>query len=665
MTILDWSLIVLPWVLIVAASVLVRQYVKGVADFLAAGRAAGRYLVCVAEGAAGMGLITVVAMFEQYYKAGTAILWWGNIAIPVSMFLALSGFIIYRFRETRAFTLAQFFELRYSRKFRVFAGLLTFLSGIINYGIFPGVSAKFFVYYLDLPETVMLGGFGVPTFAILMAGFLGLALFFVLIGGQLQILVTDCIAGTLGGLMMVIIAFVVLSYFSFDQMFVAVTNVPADQSLINPFKTSGVKDFNIWFALIGMMGLIYTHMAWQGNQGFNCAAANPHEAKMGRVLANWRGYAMGLMLTLLSLCAYTVLHHPDFVARATAITAGLARIENPQVQEQMRVPLALAAVLPVGIKGLFASLMLLMMVNVDKSYLHSWGSIFIQDVIMPFRKKALTPEQHLRVLRWAIAGVAVFGFCFSLVFRQTDYILMFFAVTGAIYLGGAGSVIIGGLYWKRGTTAAAWASMIVGSTLAVGGLILQNRIENFPINGQVLFFLAMVASMVTYVVVSLCTCRVPFDLDRMLHRTPGKGVLGAERIPSGPFWWVKKMLGYDAEFTRGDKVISGAVFGWNMFMFCVFIVVTAWNLVSVWPDRWWWNYNVANIVISLTIATVTVVWFSWGGLRDLVRLFRQLAATRDNPLDDGSVVGHRNADEVNTVKIPPRGAQASALEKVK
>ena len=41
MTILDWSLIGLPWVLIVAASVFTRRYVKGVADFLAAGRAAG------------------------------------------------------------------------------------------------------------------------------------------------------------------------------------------------------------------------------------------------------------------------------------------------------------------------------------------------------------------------------------------------------------------------------------------------------------------------------------------------------------------------------------------------------------------------------------------------------------------------------------------------
>ena len=47
--------------------------------------------------------------------------------------------------------------------------------------------------------------------------------------------------------------------------------------------------------------------------------------------------------------------------------------------------------------------------------------------------------------------MTIFAFCWSLLFPQTTYIYMYFALTGAIFLGGAGSVIIGGLYWKRGT----------------------------------------------------------------------------------------------------------------------------------------------------------------------------------------------------------------------
>src|SRR6266850_1173709 len=52
-----------------------------------------------------------------------------------------------------AMALAQFFEMRYSRNFRVFAGLVAFLAGIINFGIYPSVGARFFMAICGLPES--------------------------------------------------------------------------------------------------------------------------------------------------------------------------------------------------------------------------------------------------------------------------------------------------------------------------------------------------------------------------------------------------------------------------------------------------------------------------------------------------------------------------------
>jgi len=40
-------------------------------------------------------------------------------------------------------TLAQFFEVRYSKAFRLFTGGLAFLAGIANFGIIPAVGARF------------------------------------------------------------------------------------------------------------------------------------------------------------------------------------------------------------------------------------------------------------------------------------------------------------------------------------------------------------------------------------------------------------------------------------------------------------------------------------------------------------------------------------------
>src|SRR5690606_34668097 len=157
-------------------------------------------------------------------------------------------------------------------------------------------------------------------------------------------------------------------------------------------------------------------------------------------------------------------HHPAFAGLAETVSGQLTAIGDEQTRKQMTVPIVVSHILPVGMMGLFAAVIVAAAVSTDDTYLHSWGSIFIQDVVMPFRKRRLEPKPHLGLLRLAMLGVAVFAFMFSLLFPLQAYILMFFQIPGAIYLGGAGAVIIGGLYWSKGTTAGAWAAMITGST---------------------------------------------------------------------------------------------------------------------------------------------------------------------------------------------------------
>ena len=170
---IDWVIMALPMMIVCFIAYKTNQHMKGVSDFLSAGRVAGRYLVCTAAGMASMGVISVVASFERTYKAGFAVTWWGQLGFPVGLFMTLTGFATYRYRETRAMTLAQFFEMRYSRKFRIYAGILGASAGIINYGIFPAVGGRFFVYFCGLPETFSVFGLTIPTFALVMAIFLG------------------------------------------------------------------------------------------------------------------------------------------------------------------------------------------------------------------------------------------------------------------------------------------------------------------------------------------------------------------------------------------------------------------------------------------------------------------------------------------------------------
>ena len=128
---------------------------KSVTDFLSAGRTAGRYLIAVSSGIAGLGAISVVMFLEMGYVAGFSLAWWGLSQGIIILMLTMSGWVIYRFRSTRCLTLAQFFEKRYSRKFRIFTGIVAFTAGIINFGIFPAVGAQFFISYCGLPESFL------------------------------------------------------------------------------------------------------------------------------------------------------------------------------------------------------------------------------------------------------------------------------------------------------------------------------------------------------------------------------------------------------------------------------------------------------------------------------------------------------------------------------
>jgi SSS family solute:Na+ symporter len=425
--------------------------------------------------------------------------------------------------------------------------------------------------------------------------------------------------------------------FRWDQIVAALANHPPGHSMLNPFDSLHLRDFNIWFVLLGIFTSCYAYGSWQGGHAFKSSAASPHEAKMANILGNWRNYARGLMFVLLALCAYTFMHHADFAAGAQQVTERLSGIEGPALQTQMRVPVALAHLLPTGVRGILAAILLFAMLACDSSYLHSWGSIFVQDVLLPLRKKALEPAAHLRLLRWAIAGVAVFIFLFSLFFKQTDYILMFFAITGAIY-SGAGAVIVGGLYWRKGTTAAAWVSLLTGSTLAVTGLVIRRLNPDFPINGVWMQFIAQLAAITTYVVVSLLTHRRDYDLDKLLHR----GAYAVEgntttAVPPQKITW-GRLAGFDAEFTRGDKWIAGGLFAWTMFWLGVFFVGLIWNFAHPWPTAWWANYWwVVGVLVPFVVGLLTTFWFTFGGLRDLRRFFIKLATVRRDARDDGRV----------------------------
>ena len=663
MQLLDWILLALPLGIVVGIATYTQRYMKSVADFMSGGRLAGPYLLAVASGEMQAGAVVFVAMFEMISRSGFTISWWNMIGGPIGIIVAISGFVFYRFRETRAMTLAQFFELRYSKRFRVFTGILGFVAGIVNFGIIPAVGSRFMVYFLGLPPALHFFGGELPTYIPLMGAFLGITLFMTLTGGFLTVMITDCVEGMLSQVFYLVIIVALLSMFSWTEINSVLVERPPGRSLMNPFDSMGLRDFNLWYVLMGAFLGIYGTGAWQNASAYKSAAITPHASVMANILGRWRESGKGAVVTLLAICAVTFLNHPDFSAQASAAHAETLAITSTQIRSQMEVPIALSHFLPMGVKGILCAIMLMGIFGGDSTHLHSWGGIFVQDVLVPLRRKPFSPRQHIRVLRLCIVGVAVFAFLFGTFFQQTEYVFMWWSVTTAIYVGGAGACIIGGLYWKKGTTSGAWAALVTGSLLSAGGILIRQVYgDSFPMNGIQISMAATLIAIAVYVAVSLLTCREDFNLDRMLHRgkyaetaaTPGE--MAAPVSPGG--WKLRwgKLIGIDRNFSTGDKWIATGLFGWSTFWFTVFVIGTTWNVIAPWPTSAWSSYwHVAGIGIPILLSCITAVWFTWGGLRDIRRLFHNLRAQKINHLDDGTVVGHHNLDE-SAVSDPDRVA---------
>lgn len=746
MSVIDWIIVCIPVCIVVFAAMKSQRYAKGVADFLTAGRVAGRYVVSVASGEAAMGLISVVAIMEVYYRCGFAINFWGNLKLPIALLMGLCGYCTYRFRETRCMTMGQFFEVRYCKSLRVLASIIQSVSGIINYAIFPAVGARFLIYFLDLPVRVSFGDLQIPTMAVCMAFFLGLALIIALLGGQVTIMVTDCVQGLLSYPMLLLIVIYICFTFSWtDEMMPALLSRPPGESFVNPYDVENLRDFNIFFIISGILSLIVGRISWGGTQGYNGAARSPHEAKMGGLLGTWRGGFNIMIYILLAVVAITYINCPKYARESAKVRSALASkaIEDSFVNQnklseklkaeykkvpvrtqfsssykdreaynaeaadpyikvtgehlkefpstrkqeqtfrtiynQMIVPVVIKEILPVGLTGIFCALMIFLMVSTDTTYMHSWGSIIVQDFVVPLRKKSFTPEQQLLALRLAISGVGIFAFIFSLFFAQIDFIWMFFSITGAIWIG-AGIVIVLGLYWSRGTSAGAFSALISGAVIATSAIIAQQiwatdiypaleragllpivgkilhvlsapfnpyivweiNPHKFPINSVEITFFTTLITIILYVAVSLATCKKPFNMDKMLHR----GIYSVEETTYVPEkvtlknFFFHKVLGFDNQYTIGDKVLAWSVFLYSFgytFLLSV-IAVIIWNWITPWPSHYWGYYFFINqLLITGIIALISTFWFGICGTKDLFRLFRDLETKKTDSSDNGRV----------------------------
>ena len=750
MTWIDWCITIIPMAALIWMAFYSRRYARGVVDYLAAGRIAGRYVISVGDLTAGLSVITLVAGCEQNYQTGFAVGFWGAITAPVGVFIALTGYCMYRWRETRCLSMGQFLEMRYGSKFfRVFCATLRTIAEMVTNAIGPAIATNFFIYYLGLPHKIMICGVNLPCYAIIVALCLILALMFILPGGRISLLITDCVQGLLCyPVFVVIVGYIILNFsWTYDIAPVMWNRVPG-QSFMNPYDVSELRDFNIFALIVSLCGSVLNRAGWIGNDTSG-AAKTPHEQKMAGVLGSWRNGFAWMMILLLAIVVIVFMTSPHFVGKnrfdtnSTEVRQELSAkvleeaipndealrakiiakvkevpsrvtqeyIDSPNSQQknldtpyfdtvrqelgdtsegryqfqkfrslyqQMMMPTVVAKIFPVGMLGFFCLLMVMLLISTDDSRIFNASSTLMQDVILPMFKGHLPQAKHLLYLRLMTIGVAVFFLIVSLFFAQLDYINMFTTIMCSLWLGGAGPIMVFGLYSRFGNLTGAWCAIIFGSGTSLAGLILQRTwaltvypflekmgwveglnnflvtvsspfnpwIEwsmdpvKFPINSFEIYFISMILSVGGYVIGSYLTYK-PYDLDKLLHR--GKYADGPEPVKEK--WTLRnifsKIIGITPEYTRGDKIIAYSVFFYSVVysVGIIFFGIVIWNAIWPWPHSWWTvKFFITTLLIPGIVGVISTVWFMIGGSIDAIQLFRDLKKRVEDPNDNGQIL---------------------------
>ncbi len=122
---------------------------------------------------------------------------------------------------------------------------------------------------------------------------------------------------------------------------------------------------------------------------------------MAGILGTFRGWGFTMSLLLLPLCAFMVMHHESYSDTAAHVNTILSAIENEEVRNQMITPVVMTTFLPIGFMGALAAVMFAAFISTHDTQIHSWASIFVQDIVMPLRKRPRTTTPRSPVIACA------------------------------------------------------------------------------------------------------------------------------------------------------------------------------------------------------------------------------------------------------------------------
>lgn len=460
--------------------------VKSSEDWFVGGREMGPWITALAHGSSSVGGGMYIAGPQYGWEAGASSLW----AAPGDVFgpLLNFGIIARRMRryteKTKSLTIPDFFGHRYySQGVKLLSVIIMLVAMVIS----------LIVEYLAIG--VLLSCITGWSFEMSMLVGCVVVLIYTGAGGYLAVAYTDFVQSIL---MLIGLAVLIPVCISAAGGFSGIT-----QSLyaINPgLPTLWGEDFYLKGApmMIAGIALVY-FVGYMGQPHLvikTVAIKDEKSIRLVPLIGGIFGFFLSFGVYILGMAGRVIF--PD----ASALPGGSAEYIMPVLALTKLSPIMAGFLLACAFSAIMSTASALLLVI---------GSGAGSDLYHGFINPKASEKQVMRVTQVSTYALGLISavLCFAPIFQVGIYQVTWIAwsVLSPAFI----PLIIGGLYWKRGTKEGAYASLIVGSVTGFAWYYLLQESTNIHT-----FFAAIVLATVAYVVVSLLTKEPPKEIEDMV-----------------------------------------------------------------------------------------------------------------------------------------------------
>lgn len=464
---LDWIILAGYLTATIFIGLRARKYVENMEGYFVAGRRVKVALGSATLIATEIGIVTFMYFGELGYVSGFSCFILGVIGFFAYFVIGKTGFIVSGLRALHVITIPEFYEKRYSKGVRVIGGVLLFLGGVLNMGVFLKMDGIF------LTETI---GFSPDVLVAVMTFMLVVVVSYTVLGGMFSVVITDFIQFVILSFGMFVATFFILMHVSLGDMAAAVAAQYGSEG-VNPVANPRFGWFFLFWMLIGSIAISALN---QPAASKSFASESP---EVGRKVFLYTGITLAGRYMI-----------PMFWGVAALAMFG------PSLNSTIAMPKLLGAVVPSGFLGLMVAGMLAASMSTYSAYMLAWSSVATRDIVGPLKRKPLSEASTIFLTRVITFAIGCFILFFGLFYELPATVFQYTAITGAMYAAGAFGCVAAGLYWKKANTVGAYASLLMGSLAPLLFLLLERLKETLPpqllfltdvnVSGLLSFFLA-------------------------------------------------------------------------------------------------------------------------------------------------------------------------------